>query len=139
MKFIEISFKGVSSVQLRPIVMRMKMRMKVCTSLEEWAFRILKPKQQVQLSELVEIDSQTASQIETVHEENQQQFKITTTDFTSNTNNVEMGIDNLAELDTNTNRNKDLSFYKLALCVNKLIGKSLQKAQNRQKNTKKKL
>ena len=91
------------------------------------------------MSELVETDSQTASRIERVHEENQQQFKITTTDFTSNTNDVETGIENLAELDTNTNRNKDLSFYKLAFWVNKLIGESLQKAQNRQKNTKKKL
>ncbi len=90
----------------------------VCTSLEEWAFCILKPKQQVQLSELVETDSQTASRIERVHEENQQQFKIMTTDFTSNTNDVETEIDNLAELDTNTNRNKDLSFYELALRVN---------------------
>ena len=111
----------------------------VCTSLEEWAFRILKPKQQFQLSELVETDSQTASRIKRVHEENQQQFKITTTDFTFNTNDVETGINNLAELDTNINRNKDLSFYKLALWVNKLIGESLQKAQNRQKNTKKKV
>ncbi len=32
-----------------------------------------------------------------------------------------------------------MSFYKLALWENKLIGKSLQKAQNRQKNTKKKV
>jgi hypothetical protein len=95
----------------------------VCTSLEEWAFCILKPKQQVQLTELVETDSQTASRIKKVHEENQQQFKIMTTDFTSNTNDFETGINNLAELDTNTNRNKDLSFYELVLWVNKLIGK----------------
>ncbi len=54
-------------------------------------------------------------------------------------NKLQTGVDNLAELDTNTNRNKDLSFYKLALWVNKLIGESLQKAQNRQKNTNKKL
>jgi hypothetical protein len=74
------------------------------------------------LSELVETDSQTASRIERAHEENQQQFKIMITDFTSNTNDVETGIDNLAELDTNTNRNKDLSFYELVLQVNKLIG-----------------
>ncbi len=91
------------------------------------------------MSELVETDSQKTSRIKRVHEENQQQFKIMTTDFTSNTNDVEMGIDNLTELDTNTNRNKDLSFYKLVLRVNKVIGESLQKAQNRQKNTKKKL
>ncbi len=91
------------------------------------------------MSELLETDSQTASRNERVHEENQQQLKITTTDFTSNTNDVETGINNLAELDTNTNRNKDLSFYKLVLRVNKLIGESLQKAQNKQKNTKKKL
>ena len=91
------------------------------------------------MSELVETDSQTASQIKRVHEGNQQQFKITTTDFTFNTNDVETGINNLAELDTNINRNKDLSFYELALRVNKLIGESLQKAQNRQKNTKKKV
>ena len=75
------------------------------------------------MSELVETDSQTASRIERVHEENQQQFKIMTTDFTSNTNDFETGINNLAELDTNTNRNKDLSFYELVLWVNKLIGK----------------
>jgi hypothetical protein len=43
----------------------------VCTSLEKWAFCILKPKQQGQLLELVETDSQTASPSQRVHEENQ--------------------------------------------------------------------
>jgi hypothetical protein len=35
----------------------------VCTSLEEWALRILKPNQAVQLQELVDTDSETASRI----------------------------------------------------------------------------
>ena len=94
--------------------------------MEEWAFHILKPKQQVQLSELVETDSQTASRIKRVHEENQQQFKITTTDFTSNTNDHETEIDNLEELDTYTSRSKELSSHELAHRVEMLISQSLE-------------
>ncbi len=35
----------------------------VCTSLEEWALRILKPNQTVQLQDLVDTDSETESRI----------------------------------------------------------------------------
>ncbi len=41
----------------------------VCTSLEKWAFRILKPNQAVQLQELVDTDSETERRIERVQEE----------------------------------------------------------------------
>jgi hypothetical protein len=111
----------------------------VCTSLEEWALRILKPNQAVQLQELVDTDSETERRIKRVQEEILQEFKITTTNFTSDTNDVETENDNLAELDTNTKRNKNLSVYKLAHQVNKLISESLEKATNQQKRAKNKL
>jgi hypothetical protein len=111
----------------------------VCTSLEEWAFHILKPNQAVQLQVLVDTDSETASRIERVQEEILQEFKITTTDFTSDTNNIDTENNNLAKLDTNTKRNKDLSIYELAHHVNALISESLEKATNQQKRAKKRL
>jgi hypothetical protein len=79
----------------------------VCTSLEEWALHILKPNQTVQLQDLVDTDSETESRIKRVQEEILQEFKITTTDFISDTDNVDTENDNLAKLDTNTKRNKD--------------------------------
>jgi hypothetical protein len=105
--------------------------------LEEWALCILKPNQAVQLQELVDTDSETERHIKRVQEEILQEFKITTTNFTSDTIDIETEDDNLAKLDTNTKRNKKLSVYKLAHQVNKLIGKSLEKAKNRQKSAKK--
>jgi hypothetical protein len=102
----------------------------VCTSLEEWVLRILKPNQAVQLQELVDTDSETERRIKRVQEEILQEFKITTTNFTSDTNDIETENNNLAKLDTNTKRNKNLSVYKLAHQVNKLISESLEKATN---------
>jgi hypothetical protein len=104
----------------------------VCTSLEEWVLRILKPNQAVQLQVLVDTDSETASRIKRIQEEILQEFKITTTDFTSDTNNVDTVNNNLAKLDANTKRNKDLPIYKLAHQVNALISESLEKATNQQ-------
>jgi hypothetical protein len=109
----------------------------VCTSSEEWALRILKPNQAVQLQELVDTDSETEHHIERVQEEILHEFKITTTNFTFDTNDVETKNDNLAKLDINTKRNKNLSVYELAHQVNKLISKSLEKATKRQKRAKK--
>jgi hypothetical protein len=74
----------------------------VCTSLEEWTLCILKLNQAVQLQELVDADSETERRIKRVQEEILQEFKITTTNFTSDTNDVETENDNLAKLDTNT-------------------------------------
>ena len=111
----------------------------VCTSLEEWALRILKPNQTVQLQDLVDTDSETESRIKRVQEEILQEFKITTTNFTSDTNDIETENNHLAKLDTNTKRNKNLSVYELAHQVNKLISESLEKATNQQKRAKKEL
>jgi hypothetical protein len=91
------------------------------------------------LQELVDADSETECRIKRVQEEILQEFKIGTTNFTSDTNDVETENDNLAKLDTNTKRNKKMSVHKLAYQVNKLIGKSLEKAKNQQKSAKKKL
>ena len=91
------------------------------------------------MQELVDTDSETECRIKRVQEEILQEFKITTTDFTSDTDNVDTENDNLAKLDTNTKRNKNLSVYELAHQVNKLISKSLEKATNQQKRAKKKL
>ncbi len=111
----------------------------VCTSLEEWAFYILKPKHQVQLSELVETDSESGDRFDRAHDKNEQEFEITTTDFTSNTNDHETEIDNLEEHDTYTSRSKELSSHELAHRVEMLISQSLEKAKNQLKNTKKKI
>ncbi len=62
-----------------------------------------------------------------------------TTDFTSDTDNIDTENDNLAKLDTNTKRNKDLSIYELAHKVNVLISESLEKAKNQMKPAKKRL
>jgi hypothetical protein len=82
------------------------------------------------LQELVDTDSEAERRIKRVQEEILQEFKIRTTNFTSDTNNVETENNNLAELDTNTKRNKNLSVYKLVHPVNKLISESLEKATN---------
>ncbi len=81
----------------------------VCTALEEWVLRILNPNQAVQLQELVDTDSETECRIERVQEKILQEFKIRTTNFTSDTNDVETENNNLAELHTNTKRNRNLS------------------------------
>ncbi len=108
--------------------------------MEEWALRILKPNQAVQLQELVDdTDSELECRIKRVQEEILHEFKIKTTNFTSDTNNIQTENDNLAKLDTNTKRNKNLSVYKLAHQVNKLISESLEKATNQQKRAKKNL
>ncbi len=86
--------------------------------MEEWALRILNPNQAVQLQELVDTDSETASCIERVQEDILQEFNNMTTNFTSITNDVATENDNLAELDSNTKRNKNLSVYKLEHQVN---------------------
>ncbi len=91
------------------------------------------------MQDLVNTDSETESRIKRVQEEILQEFKITTTDFTSDTNNVDTENYNLAKLDTNTKRNKDLSIYKLAHQVNALISESLEKAKNQMKSAKKRL
>jgi hypothetical protein len=100
-------------------------------------FCILKPKHQVQLSELVETDSESGDRFDRAHDKNQQEFEMTTTDFTSNTNDHETETDNLEELDTYTSRSKKLSSYKLAHRVDMLISESLEKGKNQLKNTKK--
>ncbi len=97
--------------------------------MEEWSLRILKLNQAVQLQELVDADSETECRIKRVQEEIQQEFKITTINFTSDTNDIETENNNLAKLDTNTKKNKKMSVYELAHQVNKLIGESLEKAK----------
>ncbi len=82
------------------------------------------------MSELVETDSEGGDRFDRAHDKNQQEFKITTTDFTSNTNNHETEINNLEELDTYTSRSKELSSYELAHRVDMLIYESLEKAKN---------
>ncbi len=63
------------------------------------------------MQDLVDTDSETESRIKRVQEKIVQEFEITTTDFTSDTDNLDTENDNLAKLDTNTKRNKDLSIY----------------------------
>ncbi len=90
------------------------------------------------MQELVDTDSETECRIESVQEKILQEFKIMSTKFISDTNEVETENNNLAKLDTNTKRNKNLSVYKLAHQVNKLISELLEKATNQRKRAKKK-
>jgi hypothetical protein len=59
------------------------------------------------LQELVDTDSETECLIKRVQKEILQEFKITTTTFPSDSNDVETENDNLAKLDTKTKRNKN--------------------------------
>jgi len=112
----------------------------VCTSLEEWAFCILKPKHQVQLSELVDNDTESEERFSKANDENEQKmFEFNARDLTTNTNENETENNNLGEFNTQTSKNNDLSPCELACRVNMLINENLSKAENRLKNAKKKL
>ena len=112
----------------------------VCTSLEKWAFHILKPKHQVQLSELVDNDTESEERFSKANDENEQKmFEFNARDLTTNTNENETENNNLGEFNTQTSKNNDLSPCELACRVNMLINENLSKAENRLKNAKKKL
>jgi hypothetical protein len=115
----------------------------VCASLAEWALRILKPNQDVQLNELYKADPETESCVDRLDSSQKEEsltiFKITTTVFTSAKDNIESNTENnnLEGLDTNTKRNDILSSKELALLVNKFLIKSIQKADKQKKTAKK--
>jgi hypothetical protein len=98
----------------------------VCTSLEEWALRILYPNEALQMNKLYNEDSETAQRLDRVissqREKHQKMFKITTTVFPSAKDRIDSNTENgdLKGLDTNTNRNDGLSSQQLALMVNKV-------------------
>jgi hypothetical protein len=103
----------------------------VCTSLEEWAFCILKPKHQVQLTELVKNDTESEERFSKANDKNEQKmFEFSDRDLTTDTNENETEINNHGEFDTQTSKNNDLSFCQLACRVNMFIDKHLSKAEN---------
>ena len=103
----------------------------VCTSLEEWAFCILKPKHQVQLTELVKNDTESEERFSKANDKNEQKmFEFSDRDLTTDTNENETEINNHGEFDTQTSKNNDLSFCQLACRVNMFIDEHLSKAEN---------
>ncbi len=112
----------------------------VCTSLEEWALRILQPDQEFQLKELYNDDPETAQRWDRVMEGKKcATFKITTKIFTAAKDNIDGNTENndLNGLDTNANRHEGQSNQELALIVNTTLIKALQKAEKRKKLAKK--
>ncbi len=108
----------------------------VCTSLEEWALRILQPDQEFQLKELYNNDTETAQHWDRVMEgKKRATFKITTKIFTAAKDNIDGNTenDNLNGLDTNANRHEGQSNQELALIVNTALIESLQKAEKQKK------
>ncbi len=73
----------------------------VCTSLEEWALRILKPKQEFQLKELYEDDDETKKLWERVIDNTAQDtFRIIDMNFTTASNVSESENKDVESLDT---------------------------------------
>ncbi len=115
----------------------------VCTSLEEWALYILQPEkdQEFQLKKLYNNDAETTWHWDRVVKEKKPAlFNITTKDFTARKDNIEGNTknNNLDGLDTTTNRHEGQSNQELTLVVNTFLIKSLQKADKRKRNWKKK-
>ncbi len=96
-----------------------KRRLKeVCTSLEEWALRILSAPEEIQLKELYDNDSETQHRVDKVIdsqiERPQKMFHITNTPFPCMKHNTDTNTDNeeIDGLNTNTDQNKNLSSNK---------------------------
>jgi hypothetical protein len=105
----------------------------VCTSLEEWALRILQPEkdQEFQLKELYDNDAETTRRWDRVVKgKKAAPFNITTKNFTAGKDNIDGNTknNNLDGLNTNTNRHEGQSNQELTLVVNTFLIKSLQKA-----------
>jgi hypothetical protein len=87
----------------------------VCTSLEEWALHILKPKQEFQLRGLYEKDDETKMRWKRViHNTVQATFCITDMDFTTASNGSESENKDIESLDTKAKRQQGKSNLELA-------------------------
>ena len=115
----------------------------VCTSLEEWALRILSPETELQVDELYNNDAETHARVERViaseAQKPQQKFQITTTVLPFTEENIDSTTEEikLDGLDTTTRRNDERSNQELALMVNKILIESLEKADKIKKTKKK--
>jgi hypothetical protein len=115
----------------------------VCTSLEEWALRILSPETELQVDELYNNDAETHARVERViaseAQKPQQKFQITTTVLPFTEENIDSTTEEikLDGLDTTTRRNDECSNQELALMVNKILIESLEKADKIKKTKKK--
>ncbi len=110
----------------------------VCTSLEEWALRILQPEKdkEFQLKELYDNDAEiTRHWDRVVKGKKPAPFNITTKNYTAGKDNFDGNTknDNLDGLDTNTNRHEGQSNQELTLVVNTFLIKSLQKTDKQKK------
>ena len=111
----------------------------VCTSLEEWAFRILKPKHQVQFTELVEYDVESEERFIRANQDDQERFEFSERDLTTDYDKDESEINYDGQYNTETSKNTDLSPFELASQLNVFLDEHLKKAENKLKNTKKKI
>jgi hypothetical protein len=113
----------------------------VCSSLEEWALRILQPNQEFKLKELYDNDPETAQCWDRVMQEKKHAtFEITTKMITAANNNIDCETENdyVYGLDTNADRHEGQSNQELALIVNTALIESLQKAEKQKQLAKKK-
>ncbi len=115
----------------------------VCTSLEEWALRILSLHEDIQLKELYDNDSETEHcmdrVLDSLNKKRQKKSYITDTNLPSTKENIDSNTEHkeLEGLDTNTNKNEGLSNQELAVMVNRVLIESLEKADKQKKSTKK--
>jgi hypothetical protein len=89
-----------------------------CTSLEEWALRILQPNQEFQLKKLYDNEPETAQHWDRVVQgKKHATFEITTKLFTAANNNIdgETENNNVKGLDTNTDKHKGQSNHKTSI------------------------
>jgi hypothetical protein len=111
----------------------------VCTSLEEWAFRILKPKHQVQLRELVNYDFESEERFLRATQDELERFEFSERDLTTNHDEDESEINYDGQYNTETSKNTELSPFELACQLNVFLDEHLKKAEKRLKTAKKKL
>lgn len=109
----------------------------VCTSLEEWAFRILRPKHRSQFEELIRFDLESEERFVRATEDELQMFEFSAKDLIINNDEDESEIKYDGQYNTETSKNSDLSQLELASQLNLFLDEHLKKAEKRLKTAKK--
>jgi hypothetical protein len=110
-----------------------------CTSLEEWALHILKPKEWFQLELLYDKDKDTKLRWNRVTEEVQPLFQIIDKNLsTTATNSGDIENNNLDSLNTSMKRQQGVSTNDLVATVNATLIDGLEKAEQQKKQERKK-
>jgi hypothetical protein len=110
----------------------------VCTSLDKWALRVLKPEQEFQLKGLYKDDDETKKLWERVIDSTAQiTFSITDMNFTTASNGSESENKDVKYLDTKAKRQQGKSNLELAKTINDALREYLDKADKRMIQAKK--